>query len=140
MEGKKKNINSIKLVISDFDGVFTDNKVWVDEDGKESVCCNKSDGMGILRLRKMGINIIILSTEKNSVVRKRARKLNIECYNNLNNKYEFLVGLIKEKKLQMDDVAYIGNDVNDLECMNSVGFAVAVRDAYPEVIQVADLV
>lgn len=133
-------INEIKLIISDFDGVFTDNKVLIDENGNELVCCDRSDGIGISKIREIGINVIILSSERNNIVRKRAKKLNIECYNGIANKYEFLTKLIKKKRLEFNELAYIGNDINDLECMKKVGLSIAVKDAAPEVIRIADIV
>ena len=129
----------IKLIISDFDGVMTDNRVLVDENGKEAVFVNRSDGLGIGILKKKGIDIIILSTEKNPVVSARARKLNIECIQGVDDKARAIETIAKEKSISLDNIAYIGNDLNDLEAMKMVGLKIAPTDAYQEILDIADI-
>jgi YrbI family 3-deoxy-D-manno-octulosonate 8-phosphate phosphatase len=130
----------IDLVVFDFDGVFTDNRVIVFTDGSEGVVCDRGDGMGISLLRKRGIEMVVLSTEVNPVVDARCRKLEIPCRHGLADKAAALAALIAEKKLAADRVVYVGNDVNDLGCMELVGFSVAVSDAHRCVRERADLV
>ena len=125
----------IKLVIFDFDGVFTDNKVIVHEDGSESVVCNRADGIGLSRLRQLGIDLLILSTEQNEVIKYRARKLNINCINNCVNKLDRLLSEIKKRKLSLNQVAFVGNDINDLECLKIVGFPVVVANSHRDVLR-----
>lgn len=132
--------NTIKLVVFDFDGVFTDNRVIVSEDGKESVICNRSDGIGLSMLRKQGIEMIILSTEKNKVVEHRAKKLQLECHYNIDNKLKYLKLLLKQKGISLKNTAFLGNDINDYDCLKNVGLPVVVADAFPEVKKIAKII
>ena len=135
-----ERFSKIRLLVSDFDGVMTDNRVLVGGDGMESVFCNRSDGLGIEMLKKSGVETIVLSKEKNPVVAVRCKKLKIRCTQAVDNKYKLLEQEISERDLRFDQVCYIGNDVNDLRCINLSGIGVAVADAYPEVKKVADYV
>lgn len=130
----------LELVVFDFDGVFTDNQVWVTEDGQESVSCNRGDGLGIAQLLKAGVEAIVLSTEVNPVVAARCTKLGLEYRHGLVNKGSALEQLVSEKSMDMSNVVYVGNDVNDLDCLRMAGYAVAVADAHSEVLAAADLV
>lgn len=128
-----ENLGEIELVVFDFDGVFTDNSVFVTQDGYESVACNRMDGLGIGMLRATGLEIMVLSTEENPVVSARCRKLRIPCRQGVADKSAFLAGYLSEKGIDRSRVAYLGNDVNDLDCLRMVGFPVVVADAHPEV-------
>jgi N-acylneuraminate cytidylyltransferase len=130
----------IGLLVLDFDGVLTDNRVWVTEDGNEAVVCNRSDGMGLARLRACGIEVVVLSTETNPVVAARCRKLGVPCLQGLKNKEVSLRTLAAERRVDLTQVIYVGNDLNDLACMRIAGCGVAVADAHPEVVQAADWV
>ncbi len=131
----------VKMVIMDFDGVLTDNRVWVDENGKEAVAAYRSDSLGLAILRgKTGIEPMVISMETNPVVTARCRKMNIPVLQGINQKASALSNLLKEKGIRPDEVVYLGNDVNDLECFPIVGFAIAPSDAEPSVVQAADLV
>ena len=90
-------LSDIDLVILDFDGVLTDNRVYVMEDGREAVACHRGDGWGIGILQQAGIEVIILSTESNPVVSARAEKLGIECHQNCSDKTAATATLIEEK-------------------------------------------
>jgi 3-deoxy-D-manno-octulosonate 8-phosphate phosphatase (KDO 8-P phosphatase) len=111
---KDVRVKNVKLLVYDFDGVLTDNRVWVSEDGKESVACNRSDGWWIKEITKLGIEQIILSTEKNPVVAARAKKLGLECLQGLDDKKQGLLNLCEKKSMSLSQVAYVGNEVNDL--------------------------
>jgi len=126
-------LKSARLIVFDFDGVFTDNRVLVHEDGSESVWCNRADGFGISLLAAKGIPMIVLSTEENAVVSARCRKLRLPCYQGVSDKYHTLKALLAERRIAPQDVIYVGNDVNDLKCMEWVGCSVTVRDADPRV-------
>ncbi len=140
MNDWKNSARKIKAVVFDFDGVFTTNQVIVSETGEESVICNRSDGYGMRLLESLPLEVMILSTEINPVVSARARKLKIECHQNCPAKAPELRRLMEKKGIPLELVAYVGNDVNDLECMNLVGLPIAVADAFPEVLEAAKLV
>jgi YrbI family 3-deoxy-D-manno-octulosonate 8-phosphate phosphatase len=132
----------VKLIVSDFDGVFTDNRVWTDQHGKESVAGSRSDGLRIRELREQGIEVLILSSEENPVVVARAKKLGIEAVQETDTrkKGDALKNLLSRKGVEPANVIFMGNDVNDLPCFEIAGWSVAVADAYPEVLRAADYV
>ena len=128
----------INLLISDFDGVFTDNSVYVSENGVESIRCNRSDGIGITMLKDTGVEFMVCSTEKVNIAKYRADKIGFESYVDVKNKGNFIRNYLNKKSLHPNNVAYIGNDINDLSAFDSVGYRIAVNDSYPEVIARAD--
>lgn len=128
------------LIVFDFDGVFTDNKVIVSEDGKESVVCDRGDGMAISWLPQAGIPALILSKERNPVVEARARKVKVPFMQAVDAKADFLREHCAREGIDLRDVIYLGNDVNDLECFAIVGCSVAVADSVPEVLSAAHIV
>lgn len=127
----------IALVVFDFDGVFTDNTVWVDQDGRESVRCWRSDGLGLQRLRQAGIHAWIVSTETNPVVSARAAKLRLPVRQSVENKAAAVAQISQELGVRLADTAFVGNDINDVAAMRVVGWPIAVADAYPEAVAVA---
>jgi len=139
-QDKRSLPTRVELLVCDFDGVMTDDRVWVDQDGREAVAANRSDGLGIARLRKAGIPLVVLSTETNPIVAARCRKLELPVIQGVGDKAAALRSLLEERNLDPRGVVYLGNDVNDLPCFSLVGCAVAVADARPEVIAQADLV
>ena len=132
--------SNVKLLVLDFDGVMTNNKVIVDENGKESIICNRSDGMGVEMIKNKGIDVIAISKEVNKVVKARCDKLNVPCVHGVDDKISILKKELNNRSLQPKEVCYIGNDVNDIECMKYVGLGVAVNDAFPEVKKIAKVV
>jgi YrbI family 3-deoxy-D-manno-octulosonate 8-phosphate phosphatase len=130
-------IPRIRLVAFDFDGVFTDNMVYVLEDGSEAVRCFRSDGIGLQKLKNLGIDTVIISTEANPVVSARARKLKIRCIQDCEDKRAALEDLAREKKITLQEVAFVGNDINDRDCLKYVGLPMVVQDAYPDVVPIA---
>jgi N-acylneuraminate cytidylyltransferase len=127
------DLASAGLLALDFDGVMTDDRVVVDEHGVESVCCNRGDGMGIARLRRAGVPVVVISTETNPVVTARCRKLAIECVQSCEDKAAALQACARRLGVSRSQVVYVGNDVNDLPAMAWAGVPVAVADARPEV-------
>jgi 3-deoxy-D-manno-octulosonate 8-phosphate phosphatase (KDO 8-P phosphatase) len=123
----------IKLIVYDFDGVMTDNKVYVDQNNNEMVQVNRADGLGISEIKKIGIKQIIISTEKNPVVSARAKKLNIPCLQGIDNKKFALKNYCKENNIELQQVAYIGNDINDIEAMKIAGYAFCPADAHESI-------
>jgi 3-deoxy-D-manno-octulosonate 8-phosphate phosphatase (KDO 8-P phosphatase) len=130
-------IRKIRLIAFDFDGVFTDNMVYVFEDGSEAVRCFRSDGIGLQKLKNLGIETVIISTETNPVVSARARKLNIRCVQNCQDKRTVLQEIAHELKIGLDQVAFVGNDINDLACLKCVALPIVVQDAHPDVLATA---
>ena len=133
---------SIKLIICDFDGVITDNRVWTDQDGHESVVASRADSMRINQMREIGIDVMILSSEPNMVVAARAKKMGVEAVHGvgLQDKGRVMREILAQKNVRPDEVVYVGNDWNDLPCFEIAGWAVAVADAYPDVLRAADYV
>jgi CMP-N-acetylneuraminic acid synthetase/3-deoxy-D-manno-octulosonate 8-phosphate phosphatase KdsC-like HAD superfamily phosphatase len=155
----------IRLLVLDFDGVLTDNRVLVSEDGKEAVLCNRSDSLGLGMLKAKGVEVVVISKEKNPVVTARCQKLGLECIQGCDDKLAALKekagggkqpsevgerlhgprkaesrkqksergkGKAERGMLKAEEIAYVGNDVNDLDCMRWVGMPIAVADAMPE--------
>jgi len=130
-----------KLLVMDFDGVFTDDTVITDQDGRESVICSRSDGMGLDLLRQNDkVQALILSREENPVVSARARKLKLEVYQGVQDKAQAIQQLIKERNLTQAEVIYVGNDLNDLPVLPYVGYFACPQDAHTDVLRRADLV
>lgn len=130
----------VTAVVTDFDGVHTDDTASVDSDGGERVRVSRSDGMGVSLLRQAGIPLLILSTETNPVVRARAEKLRVPVIHGVGDKAAALVQWAGENGVDLGTTAYLGNDVNDLPAMRLVGWPVAVADARPEVLAAARVV
>lgn len=139
-KAKRPRSKSIQLIVSDFDGVITDNRVWTNQNGRELVSASRSDSLRINDLKEQGIEFVILSSEVNPVVGARAKKMGVEFVQGVDvrDKGKILKKLLAKKKVDPAKVIYIGNDINDLPCFEVVGWAVAVADAYPEVLQAAD--
>lgn len=135
-----KKVNDLQLIVYDFDGVMTDNKVYIDEDGREQVCVNRGDGFAIGQIKEMGIHQIILSTEQNKVVGKRGDKLGIEVIQGVGNKRETLVLYCNNSNVDLRNVLYIGNDLNDYEVLQAVGIKGCPADADVEIIKLCDWV
>ena len=133
-------INKIKLIVYDFDGVMTDNKVYVDQNGNEMVSVNRSDGLGVSEIKKLGIKQIILSTEKNPVVTARASKLGITCLQEIDNKKNALMDYCDNNDIELNNVAFVGNDINDREAMEIVGIRFCPADAHENIIIISDYI
>ncbi len=130
----------VALVVFDFDGVLTDNRVWVDADGHEFVAAYRSDSLGIQALHRAGIRTLVLSTEKDGAVAARCRKMGVPVLQGVDDKAARLTQYLNEQGLDARAVVFVGNDINDLVCFDLVGCAVAVADAQPEVLRRADLI
>jgi 3-deoxy-D-manno-octulosonate 8-phosphate phosphatase (KDO 8-P phosphatase) len=124
-------IKKIKLLALDFDGVLTDGFVYVDQMGREMVRCSRRDTLGLGMLKNKGIEVVVISKEKNSVVKARCKKMQIKCWAGVdsgNNKLFILKKIVKKLGLNPDNVCYVGDDVNDLFCIKYAGFGVTVAD------------
>lgn len=131
------NFGKVKLVAFDFDGVFTDNRVYVDQDGREMVRCWRSDGVGLSRLKEVGVKAVVITSEVNPVVKKRCAKLGIDCVAGCKDKLPVLKKFMRERNLPPEDVCFVGNDLPDLDCLRYVGYPVAVRGSAGEVLKAA---
>lgn len=135
--GLPKNIEGI---IFDFDGVFTDNRVIVHEDGSEAVLCNRSDGLGLESLKKTGIPLLVLSKEKNPVVQKRCEKIGLPCVNGIDDKKEYLEKWVNKHAIRPENIVYLGNDINDIECLQYAGCGVVVADAHEDAKRISRII
>jgi len=146
------DIKSIHTIVFDFDGVFTDNCVYVDQNGNESVKCNRGDGLGINMLNSyiiqnsLDIDYFILSKEQSDVVMKRASKLKLRCEHGIDDKYSYLMKYLRNRfpnktiKDSATGIIYLGNDINDYEAMSLVGTSVAPIDAHPSIQKISNVV
>ena len=130
-------LKDIKLIVYDFDGVMTDNRVVVHEDGMESVIVNRADGLGVNIIKEIGIPQMILSTETSSVVEARAKKLGIPMIQGVGDKKKVLAAYCKENKINPNNILYVGNDINDKEVMGIIGYPVAPSDAHLDIKKLA---
>ena len=127
----------IRCVAFDFDGVFTDNAVYVLQDGTEMVRCTRADGLGLQQLQAKGLAIVVISTEKNPIVSARCAKLGVECVQDSADKVCSLEGFLKHLGISLEETAFLGNDVNDSAVLKAVGFPAVVADAHPDVVSFA---
>ena len=131
---------AVKQLVLDFDGVLTDNRVWVDQNGNETVAAYRSDSDGIKKLARAGINTMVLSSEVNPVVAARCRKIGIPAIHGVEDKAVVLQKYLHDEGIDGSQVVYLGNDINDIPCFPIVGCAVVVADALPEALLAADIV
>ena len=129
-----------KIIFTDFDGCLTDDKVKVNIFGKESVKANRKDGLAVKRLEKLGIKVVIATSETNEVVATRAKKMKVEALRGLSNKKESISIYLEKTSLNWEDAWFLGNDVNDLEAMQKVALSFCPIDASVEVFKIADVV
>jgi len=135
-----KRARDVRLVCSDFDGIFTDAMVYTDENGVESVRCSRRDSLGINMLKRAGISMHVISKETNPVVATRCKKMGVEydqAVESGEGKAEIMTRVAKSAGLNVSQVAFIGDDVNDIPALKIAGFAVTVADGHPLVKQVA---
>ncbi len=132
--------DKIKLFVYDFDGVMTDNRVLVSDDGHEAVFCNRSDGMAVIKIKKLGLQQVIISTETNPVVSMRAKKLGIEVLQGIEDKATVLKKYCEKLKVSLKDVLYVGNDINDLDAMKLVGIGVSPADGDESIKKISKII
>ena len=138
---KPINLKNLKTFFIDFDGVLTNNRVFVNEKGIESVICSRSDGLySDMLKKKFLIDIIIISSEKNNVVKTRAKKMNLSCVNGISDKLNYIKKYIKDKNLKFKNLAYIGNDLNDFEAMKNCYTRMCPSDAVSEIKKISNFV
>lgn len=135
-----KKLKRIKLIAFDFDGVFTDNRVYVDENGREMVCCWRSDGIGLQKLKEIGVKVVVISLEINPAVEKRCAKLGVECVTSQKNKLDAFKKILERERVLPAEACFVGNDTPDLECMRFAGLSIAPKDSMPEIVREADYI
>jgi len=126
-------LEGVRVAIFDFDGVFTDNRVWVNERGEESLAFSRSDGLGLRRLDEVGVQYLIVSMEQNPIVGACARKLSADCLQGVEDKLAVVRDRTAAAGSSLEQAAYVGNDINDADCLRAVGLPVVPADAWPEV-------
>ena len=134
------DLTTVRFAVFDFDGVFSDNRVWTNDRGEESVACFRGDTMGLRRLDEVGIEYLILTSETNDAVAARARKMRVDCIKGIEDKLPVLRAEVERRGVSLAETSYVGNDVNDAECLAAVGFPVVPADAWAEVVPLARLV
>jgi len=137
-----ERLRTIRLLALDFDGVFTDNRVFIDEGGREMVVCDRSDSLGLKMLReeRPDIRIYVISKETSGVVKARCDKLGIPALTGVDDKPAALRDLLIREGIAAGEAAYIGNDLNDVECLRMAGVGIAPADGVLEARKAADLV
>ena len=135
------SIHELEAIIFDFDGVFTDNFVDVNERGEESVRCSRADGLGIQAIRKIApdLKLMILSTEQNPVVSKRADKLGLFCIQGSSDKVQSLQKVASEQQFHLEKTLYIGNDLNDYHVMKLCRYSACPADSHHDILQIAKI-
>lgn len=136
----KEKLDSLELIVYDFDGVMTDNKVYLDEIGREQICVNRGDGFAVAQIRKSNINQLIISSEENMVVSQRAKKLKLEVLQGARDKHGLLTQYCVDNQIQLSNVMFVGNDLNDLSAMQAVGIRGCPADAEIEIKEICDWV
>ncbi len=140
MNSKLHKIQKPKILFTDFDGCLTDDRVWLNQDGEEFVAANRKDGLAVKRLKNLGIQIVITSTETNKVVLARGTKMGVEVLQGLADKAESIDQYLKQKNLSWNDVWYIGNDINDLGAIEKAMLSISPADAVKKVRKAVDIV
>jgi YrbI family 3-deoxy-D-manno-octulosonate 8-phosphate phosphatase len=134
------DLTAVRFAVFDFDGVFSDNRVWTNDRGEESVACFRGDTMGLRRLDEVGVEYLILTSETNDAVAARARKMRADCIKGIEDKLPVLRAEVKRRGVSLAETSYVGNDVNDAECLAAVGLPVVPADAWAEVVPLAQIV
>ncbi|MBM14609.1 MAG: hypothetical protein CMH75_00720 [Nitrospina sp.] len=130
MSNKKIELKSLDAIIFDFDGVLTDNRVYVDQHGTELVSCCRGDGLAFEALREIGMPVYILSTEKNLIVSQRAKKLKVPVLQGVMDKADALTDLVGKQSYEFGNLLYVGNDLNDFHAMALCGYSACPADSH----------
>jgi 3-deoxy-D-manno-octulosonate 8-phosphate phosphatase (KDO 8-P phosphatase) len=142
MDSPRERLKSIRLFALDFDGVFTDNLVYIDDTGREMVACDRADSLGLKMLREArpDIRVVVISKETSGVVKARCDKLKITALTGIDDKPSALRDLMAREGVTPGETAYLGNDLNDVDCIRMAGIGIAVADGVPEAREAAALV
>ncbi len=139
MSSKLHKIQKPKILFTDFDGCLTDDRVWLNQEGEEFVAANRKDGLAVKRLKNLGIQVVITSTETSKVVLARGNKMGVEVLQGLGDKAIAIDQYLKQKNLSWKDVWYIGNDINDIGAIRKAKFSICPSDAVKAIKKEVDL-
>ena len=139
MKSKLNKIQKPKILFTDFDGCLTDDRVWLNQDGEEFVAANRKDGLAVKKLKNLGIQVIIASTETNKVVLARGNKMGVDVLQGLSDKAKSIEQYIEKMNLSWDDVWYIGNDINDIQAIKKAKVSICPSDAVKAVKKEVDI-
>ena len=131
---------NVELIIFDFDGVLTNNLVYLNQNGDEWVSCSRADGLAFDVLQKLKKSVCILSTEQNPVVAARANKLKVPVLQGISDKTQALKSLADKERIDLANVVYVGNDINDYNIMQLCGYAICPSDSHSKVKEISDVV
>ncbi len=131
-------LDDIDALVFDFDGVLTNNLVYLNQEGVESVACSRADGLAFDVLRKLNKPAFILSTEKSFVVTMRAKKLKIPAIQGVANKVAAIKELARENKFDLKNILYVGNDLNDYLVMQVCGYTACPIDSHPRIKEISE--
>jgi len=134
------DFDKISVFIFDFDGVLTNNIVFVDQCGIESVACSRADGLAFDVLRRLKKQSYILSTEKNQAVKARANKLKVPVIQGVNNKVKALKELKNKEGIDFKNALYMGNDLNDYHVMQACGYSACPKDSHKMIKSIATVI
>ena len=140
MKSKLSNAKKPIILFTDFDGCLTDDRVWLNQDGEEFVAANRKDGLAVTRLKNLGIQVVIASTETDKVVLARGNKMGVDVLQGLADKAETIDQYLKQKNLTWNDIWYIGNDVNDLGAIERANLSLCPADAVKKVRKTAHII
>lgn len=135
----KRKLLCVKLIVFDFDGVMTNNKVLLSETGEEYAFISRSDGVGIYLLREAGYKVLFLSSETKPIVAMRANKLHVPVIHGTKEKRNALIEYTAVNGVSLEEILYVGNEWNDVECLKIAGVAVIPNDAHSCVKKLADI-
>ncbi len=133
-------LKECQLLVFDFDGVFTDNNVYINERGEEMVCCNRSDTFGLKSLKSLDVKVKIMSTEKVGIVLLRGKKIEIDVLHDIADKGQTLREEMTKNNVSSDQVVFVGNDVNDILAFKVAGVRIAVADSWPGIFPYVDFI
>jgi 3-deoxy-D-manno-octulosonate 8-phosphate phosphatase (KDO 8-P phosphatase) len=134
------DINEIDVIIFDFDGVLTDNSVYLNDSGQEWVKCSRSDGLAFEVFHKLKKSVFILSTEKNKVVSARAKKLKVEVIQSIDNKLDAINLILDQSNSSLDRALYVGNDLNDFNIMKLCGYTACPSDSHVSIKNISEII
>ena len=140
MQNQTISLENIEAIVFDFDGVLTDNKVYLNQDGKETVSCSRADGLAFDVLYKLQKPAFILSTEKNPVVTSRAKKLKIPAIQGIKNKVDGIKQLAEKENFNLKNTLYVGNDLNDYRVMQICGYTACPADSHKKIKEISTII